>query len=134
MTNKDSNTIMQSIGWTIMLLAYFTIRFELNIPHYLLLGIAVFTALYSYGDHYTKGLMNLGIKHKYFNSYAVGKITRNFILTLSIPATFLLVFYIMSKEPSSEMTALATNSLTLFALAITFLSVSTNDSQPPNSN
>lgn len=134
MNNKDSNVIIQSIGWTIMLLAYFTMHFELNIPNYLLLGIAIFSAFYSYGDHYTKELMNLGIKHKYFDSYAVGRIIRNIVLTLSFPATFLLVFYMMIKKPSSELTDLATTSFTLFALGITFLSVSTNDSHPPNSN
>lgn len=134
MNNKDSNVLMQSIGWGILLSAYLTLHFEVDVSSYYILGIAMFTVLYSYGDHYTKELMNLDFKAKYFNSYHVGLFLRRTILTLSVPATCLFVFYVFQKSPSDEDTNLATNALTLAALGITFLSVSAQKNHRQNSN
>lgn len=134
MNNKDSNILMRSIGWGIILSAYLTMHFEVNVSSYYILGIALFTVLYSYGDYYTKELIDLDIKVKYFNSYHVGMFIRRAILTLSVPATCLFVFFVIQKSPSDEDTNLATNALTLVALGITFLSVSNKNDTRQNSN
>lgn len=134
MHDKDTNYFFRSLGWALFLVGYLIIEYDLDIAHYYLLAIALFTSIYAYGDHFSRQLMAMGVKSKYFNSYKVGLIVRRIILTASLPLTFGIVIFVVIKGKGVADTATTINALTLFALAITFFGISDRDDLPRDSN
>lgn len=120
---RDGNTLLFSFGWGILILSFLMMRYDFDIPPAFILGIAIFTAIYTYADYHYLTWSNIGVDHKYFNTRSIASIGKKFLLAISLPVTVAIIFLIEKRNIPEGETALVSNSITLFALGFMLLTI-----------